>query len=109
MSKLIEAAVTHFNSKAVRQLHIDEWNVTVYSKNLSLDDKSKWMARADGDTTDYLIYSVIFGLADEKGEPIFDVGDKVKLRRNVDPEIVSKLASFVLTPSAVTDQEREKN
>lgn len=106
---IIDKAVQHFSSKVRREVHVPEWDVTLYSKNLTLDDRAKWLARADGDTTDYLVYAVIFGLTDESGEPVFDIGDKVKLRRHVDPEIVSKLASFVLDVSAPTEEEREKN
>lgn len=105
---LIDKAVSHFSSKTQREIDVPEWGVTLRAKNLTLDDRSKWMTRADGDTTDYMVYAVIFGLTDQKGEPVFDVGDKVKLRRNVDPDIVSKLASFVLN---LTDsqEELEKN
>jgi hypothetical protein len=109
MSKLIDTAVSHFNTKAIRKLYVEEWDVTVYTKNLSLDDKSKWMSRADGDTTDYLVYAIIFGTTNEKGESLFDIGDKVKLRRNADPEVVSKIASFILTPEADSEEGREKN
>ena len=70
--------------------------MTLYSKSLSLEDKAKWLKRADGDTTDYLVYAVIFGVTDEAGEPVFDVGDKIKLRQKVDPEVLSKVANFVL-------------
>jgi hypothetical protein len=40
---------------------------------------------------------------------LFDIGDKVKLRRNADPEVVSKIASFILTPEADSEEGREKN
>ena len=108
MSKLIDNAVSHFSSKAVRKLRVDEWDATLYSKSLSLEDKAKWLKRADGDTTDYLVYAVIFGVTDESGEPVFDVGDKLKLRQKVDPEVLSKVANFVLQYE--DDEEgREKN
>ena len=45
MSKLIEAAVEHFNSKEIRKLEVPEWNTTLYAKNLTLHDKSKMLAR----------------------------------------------------------------
>jgi hypothetical protein len=110
MSKLIDIAVSHFNSREVRQMQIPEWdNVTVYAKNLSLEDKHKWLKRAKGETDEYLLYAVIFGLVDENGEQVFDLGDKFKLKTNVDPELLSKIANFVLEVSAPTEEEREKN
>ena len=107
--KLIDVAVSHFNSKEIRQLEVPEWNATIYSKNLSLADKSKWMKRADGDNWNYLVYAVIFGTTDAQGEPLFDVGDKASLTNSVDPELVSNIASFVLDIGDDTEEEREKN
>lgn len=43
------------------------------------------------------------------GEPLFDIGDKTKLRRNVDPDIISKVANFVLKLDAKSEEDREKN
>ena len=67
------------------------------------------MRRSDDDTTNYLVYAVIYGVTDEKGEAIFDVGDKVKLRNHVDPDVLSRVANFVLESSASNEEEREKN
>ena len=106
--KLIETAISHFSNKTVRSMVVPEWDITVYAKPLSLEDKAKWITRSDGDNTDYMVYALIFGLMDEKGDSLFDIGDKVKLRKSVDPEIVSKLASFVLSSDS-TEEEREKN
>jgi len=107
MGKLIDSAVAHFSGKQVRSIRVDEWDCTLYSKNLSLEDKARWYARADGDNTDYLVYALIFGITDEKGDSVFDLSDKSKLRKSVDPEVLSRVANFVLD---VQDQEEvEKN
>lgn len=107
--KLIETAVSHFNAKEVRKIDVPEWEVTLYAKNLTLEDKSKWSRRSDGDTTLFLIYALIFGLVDEKGESVFTIEDIASLRKNVDPDIVQRLANFVLVPQAKTEEDREKN
>lgn len=107
--KLIDAAVTHFSSRAVRSIKVPEWETTLYSKNLTLDDKAKWLARSSGDTTDYMLYAVIFGLTDEKGEAVFSIDDKFKLRKSVDPEIVQRLANFVLIPDTESEEDRKKS
>jgi len=106
---LIDKAVSHFDSKARRELNVPEWDVVLYTKNLTLDDKAKWLARADGDTTDYMVYACIFGLVDAKGEPVFTLTDKHKLRTSVDPDIISKLATFVLHVESDSEEAREKN
>lgn len=107
--KLIDAAVTHFSSRAIRTIEVPEWETTLYSKNLTLDDKAKWLARANSDTTDYMIYAVIFGLTDEKGDPVFTIDDKIKLRKSVDPEIIQRLANFVLIPDPESEDDRKKS
>jgi hypothetical protein len=109
MSNIINNAIAHFSAKQVRELRVDEWDTTLYSKNLSLEDKAKWHSRADGDSTDYLIYAVIFGVTDDKGDAVFDIGDKVKLRQKVDPEVLGKVASFVLLGNDDTEETREGN
>lgn len=107
--RLIESAVAHFNSKAVRKIEVTEWETTLYAKNLTLDDKTKWSRRSDNDPTLFLIYALIFGLVNEKGEEVFTIEDIGSLRKNVDPDIIQRLANFVLTPATTGEQEREKN
>jgi hypothetical protein len=109
MSKLIEAAIEHFSKKELRKLEVPEWEVTVFAKNLTLEDKAKMLRRADADNTDYLIYALIYGLIDESGDAVFTIEDKVPLRRKADPDIVTRLATFVLTADNESEEEREKN
>ena len=107
--KLIEKAVSHFSSRERRSLYIPEWEATIYARNVNLEDKSSWMKRSDGDHFEFMLYAVIGGAEDENGEPCFDIGDKPKLKKAVDPDIVSTIATFVLETSAKNDEEREKN
>jgi len=108
MSKLIETAVEHFSNKTVRKIEIPEWGVSVFAKNLTLDDKAKMLRRSDSDNTDFMIYTLIFGLVDEQGEPVFTIEDKVSLRKKVDPDVVTRVASFVLNSSS-DEEDNEKN
>ncbi len=109
MSKLIDQAIAHFSDREIRKMDIPQWGTTIYAKNLTLDDKARWLSRADGDGTDYMIYAVILGTTDEKGDAIFTLEDKIPLRKKVDPDIVSEIANFVLNIAADTEGEREKN
>ena len=108
MGSLIDAAVAHFSNQEVRSMEVPAWDVTIFA-NLSLSDKAKWLARSKDDTTDYMVYAVIYGAVDEKGEPLFDISDKPKLRNNVDPDVLSSVANFVLKLAADSEEEREKN
>lgn len=107
--KLIDTAVSHFNAKEVRKIEVPEWETTLYAKNLTLEDKAKWSRRSDNDTTLFLIYALIFGIVDDKGEAVFTIEDIAALRKSVDPDIVQRLANFVLVPQSKTEEDREKN
>jgi len=106
---LIDNAVAHFNAKETRTLEVPQWGTTLYAKNLSLQDKAKWLNKANGNTTDYLLYAVIYGVESKDGEAEFSLEDKIKLRRKVDPEVLSKVANFVLAADGADEDEREKN
>ena len=106
---LIDIATSHFSNRTKRSIEIPELGVTLYAKNVSLADKANWLKRADNDTTSFMVYAIIYGLTDEKGEKVFDVGDKTKLLNSVDPEIVAKLFNFVNETAATTPEEAEKN
>ena len=109
MGSIIDAAVAHFSNQEVRSMEVPDWDVTIFAKNLSLSDKAKWLARSKDDTRGYMVYAVIYGAVDEKGEPLFDISDKPKLRNNVDPDVLSAVANFVLKLAADSEEEREKN
>jgi hypothetical protein len=106
---VIEKAIQHFSAKERREIHIPEWDVTLYSRNLTLEKKGQWLKRSDGDTTEYMLYAVIYGLENEDGSNAFDVGNKKELATGVDPEVVTRLATFVLETSGPTEEDREKN
>ena len=93
---LIDSALAHFSKESQRTIEVVEWGVTLYSKNLSLEDRASLLSRSGDDNTAYLVYACIFGLVDDKGEPVFNIGDKPKLLKGVDPQIVIRLANFVL-------------
>jgi len=105
---VISSAIAHFSDKAVRTIDVKEWGAKFYSKNLTLDDKAKMLNRANGSNVDYLCYVLIFGLTDEKGDPVFTLEDKAALKQKVDPDIVSRLSSFVLDGTK-SESDREKN
>lgn len=106
---IIEAAVSHFSSKEVRSLEVSEWDCTVYAKNMTLEDKGKLIAKAKDSTTDYLLYALIYGAIDDKGENLFTIEDKSTLKNKVDPDVVARVANFVLGIEGSSDEEIEKN
>jgi hypothetical protein len=93
---IIDKAVAHYSKGVNREIHVEEWEETLYAKNLSLEDRSKLISRAGDDSMLYLVYACIYGLVNKDGDQVFDLGDKPKLLKHVDPDIIVKLANFVL-------------
>ena len=110
MGKLIDAAVAHFSSLELREVRIPEWTDDVfYAKNLTLADMAKLSTRAQEDTWDYMCYVIIFGLQDSQGEPVLDIGDKVKLKSHTSKLVTERIASEILSAQTSTEEERVKN
>lgn len=107
--RAIELAKAHFSAKEVRKLAVPEWGLDVYCRPMTLGGRAKIGARADGNATDYLVYTIIQCALDEQGEPLFTLEDKLALRDQCDPDVVSRVANFILKPSAETESDREKN
>lgn len=105
---ILDSAVEHFSSKKIRAIEVPEWGVKLFAKNLTLDDKSKMLSRSSGNSADYMVYAVIFGALNEKGDPVFTLEDKAALKTKVDPEVLSRVANFILDGSK-NEEEREKN
>lgn len=107
--RLIDKATAHFKSKAVRSQHFDQLEVTIYANPLNMETKSKWLIMADGNNADYLIYAIIFGALDKDGNHLFSLEDKTLLKKQVDAELISGIAGFVLNLDGIPEEEREKN
>jgi hypothetical protein len=70
--------------------------IKLYLTLVKVEDRSSLLSRSGDDNMLYLAYSCIFGLVDENDTPVFTIGDKPKLLKSVDPEIIIRLANFVL-------------
>ncbi len=105
--KLIEKALQHFQSIEPRELHVPEWDVTIYATEPTLGQKSAWMAKSNGNNTDFMLNAIVEGALDKDGNALFDVGDKPTLRR-IGSTITEKVGLFVLG-ATTDDEEREKN
>ena len=109
MSKLIDSVVQHFSNLGVREIEVPEWEATLYVKNLTIEDKAKLNSHSQDDIHDYMVYAIIFGVVDSEGNPVFDIGDKVKLRRHASSAVVERVANEVLAFQTQSEEDREKN
>jgi len=113
MSKIIEAARTHYRSQlsgGLQKLHVEEWDTDVYyTNNINYKDQSRLIdLHASGKTSDALIESLIVKCRTEKGEPLFTNADRQVLLHEADPNVILKIVTGMNAPKA-TPEDIEKN
>lgn len=93
----IQKAQTHFQKKLSKELHqtrVEEWDLDVYFREVStLRQEAQIVELAQaGKTVEALVTTIINKALDEKGTPMFTMGDKAALMNEADPAIVLDLA-----------------
>lgn len=108
--KLIDSIVAHFDAQSIRPITLPELgDATIYAKATTVADKTKWSNLSEGDTGLYMVYAIIYGYVYADGEPVFDIGDKVKLHKKTDNVLIGKLFDHLIFGVGKTDEDREKN
>lgn len=97
---VLEKAKAHYQAKLTaepRELHIPEWDTTVYIKpGISLHNLGEIMeAASSGKSAEAMVLTLMHRLIDGEGKPIFKKAEKVELLRSVDPDVLSRLVSEI--------------
>lgn len=101
----LEGAISHFKHQEIKVIEVEEWGLVgedaIYVKPFTLAEKNEIFG--SGDLKDlYVLIDVIVKKAENKdGEKMFDLESKVKMKKFVDPDIISRIATQILstTPS----------
>jgi hypothetical protein len=108
----LEGAINHFKHQEVKIIEVEEWGLVgedaIYAKPFTLLEKSEiFKGSSDNDLT--VLIDVIVKKAETKdGEKMFDLESKIKMKKFVDPDIIGRVASQILssTPS-ITDLKKK--
>lgn len=110
MSDILEQARTHFANMGRRPVEVPEWGApgspaTFYAPSLTLADRQIIERRAKSNAVARLILTVILHLQKEDGTRAFtdDAETRKAFEREIDPEIVSRLALAILNVSEADD------
>ena len=113
MKKVLDIAVEHFANQGTRKIKVNEWKddegkpIVVHVTPMTLAEKKRLYHGSKSDDVSVLADCVIMKAQDEKGNRMFSVEDKKTLMYEVDPDVLSELASkIMLTPSP---EDYEKN
>lgn len=110
----IEQARAHFGRLAVRTIEVPEWAdadgkpLVVYARPMTLHDKARLAAVAAqvGDV-EMMAHVLLMKAENAQGEKLFTLEDKHLLLKQVDPNVLGRVA-VAITRSA-TVEEMEKN
>lgn len=112
-SSAIQRAKSHYQNQPIREISVPEWAddegnpFVFYVKPFTLQDQGRLQfAVRDQSEADALAEVLILKALDADGEKVFQIGDKVDLRQNVDATVLARVAGQIIGGSA---EELEKN
>jgi|SRR6056300_95894 hypothetical protein len=104
----LEGAINHFKHQEVKIIEVEEWGLTgedaIYVKPFTLLEKNEIFG--SGDLKDlFVLIDIIVKKAETKdGEKMFDLESKIKMKKFVDPDIISRVSNEILgVTSSVSD------
>ena len=109
----IQRATSHYNGLNIREIQVPEWGdesgpYVFYVKPFTLQDQGKLQfAIKNSSEADALAEILILKAMDQEGNKLFNVGDKQKLRTQVDAQVLARVANDIM--GGETEAELEKN
>lgn len=96
----LEGAITHFKHQETRIIEVPEWNLVgedaIYVKPFTLIEKDEIFKGTSDNSLTVLIDVIVKKALTKDGDKMFDLEAKIKMKRFVDPDILSKVASQIL-------------
>lgn len=71
----------------------DENTIEIFYTPMTLGELQKIQKHAKGDEVETLLYTLIFKALDAKSDPLFTIGDKMKLKKSVDLEYITSVVA----------------
>lgn len=106
---ILDRAKAHFDEQGIKKIVIEEWrddsgNPTVlYTKPVTMNDRKAMRAAANGDEAEFMVRLVILKCELEDGTKAFDLSDKPMLMKQVDPNIIQRIANKIAEVPSVDD------
>ena len=96
----LEGAITHFKHQETRIIEVPEWNLVgedaIYVKPFTLIEKDEIFKGTNDNSLTVLIDVIVKKALTKDGEKMFDLEAKIKMKRFVDPDVLSRVASQIL-------------
>ncbi len=106
---VLEKAKEHYKQQLggeMKTIYVEEWDETIYFKpSANFAQQSKVMElHAKGKLTEALVETLCVRCLDKDGNRMFKQGDRDVLMRQVDPEVLVRIASIINNTGDIEDQ-----
>jgi len=112
-TSVLARAKNHFENQPIREIVVPEWAddegnpFVMYVKPWTIQDQGKLQfAIKSGNEADAVVEVLVIKCLDANGDKVFQIGDKVDLRQNVDANVLARIASEI---TGTDTEELEKN
>ena len=106
-----EGVKSHFDSLETKIIEVPEWGLTgdkaIYSKPFNMLEKSKIFKGANDSDLNVLIDVIIEKALTKDGDKMFDLGHKPKFKIKADTDVISRVASEILTQDSIGDLKKK--
>jgi len=104
----LEGAINHFKHQEIKIIEVEEWGLVgedaIYVKPFTLLEKSEIFKGSETSDLTVLTEIIVKKAETKDGEKMFDLESKIKMKKFVDPDIISRVATQILgSNSSVSD------
>ena len=102
-----EGVKNHFESLEVKIIEVPEWGLegdkAIYVKPFTMNEKAKIFKGANESDLNVLVDVIITKAETKDGEKMFDIGHKPKFKIKADTDVISRVASEILSQDTISD------
>ena len=101
---VLEKAKAHFKGFGIKTIQVPEWDTTLYSKPVNVDETARFQKAIEADTAKGMIEVIIAKAMDKDGNKVFQKADAYELRFKTDPTVIDRVAGEILQAPTIEEQ-----
>lgn len=107
-SSVLEKAISHFAKRRLdlKSVDVPEWDTVIYYKPMTFDQKRSIFEK-DAHWSDIALNMLIVRALDDAGVPLFKLVHKTELRKQVDPEVIERIANEMAVNDSTPDDAKK--
>ena len=101
----------HFENLEVKIIEVPEWGLegekAIYVRPFTMNEKAKIFKGAESSDLNVLVDVIITKSETKDGDKMFDLGHKPKFKIKADTDVISRVASEILTQDSIGDLKKK--